>query len=79
MLTTTVMHFHIRYAGFGAASFLKASHNLGSCLRCTVDGKEIPLVGLQALVVLNIPSYAAGAHLWGRSQQEVRIFPSGDV
>ena len=51
---------------------MKTYKNLEQRIRLECDGQCINLPPLQGIVVLNIPSYAGGANLWGgRSANEV--------
>jgi diacylglycerol kinase (ATP) len=51
---------------FSAKELLKQSHKkLNKKIRLFCDDKEINLPDLQGVLVLNIPSYAAGINFWG--------------
>ena len=40
-------------------------------VRLYLDGEEVPLSeGLEGVIVLNIPSYAGGCDLWGKTRQD---------
>ena len=61
---------------FSANELLKQSHKkLNKKIRLFCDDKEINLPDLQGVLVLNIPSYAAGINFWGdKSGGQVPIF-----
>ena len=46
-------------------------------LKVTVDGKALSLPSLQGIVFLNIPSWAAGADIWGTTHDEVTMWERG--
>ena len=46
-------------------------------LKVTVDGKALSLPSLQGIVFLNIPSWAAGADIWGTTHDEVTMWEGG--
>eukprot|EP00127_Corallochytrium_limacisporum_P001772 Clim_evm3s80 gene=Clim_evmTU3s80 len=55
----------IAYAGFGARAMLRHKR-LGKRLEVEVDGVRVEIPdAVEAIVVLNIPSYASGTHPWG--------------
>jgi len=54
------------YTKFGANAIFDGCINLPQEVKLEVDGKETPLPGdLQGLIVVNLPSYAAGLNMWG--------------
>ncbi|KAL6057878.1 Diacylglycerol kinase [Balamuthia mandrillaris] len=64
------------YVRYGAGSMLSRGKPLGKLLQCEVDGEVIDLQSCGALVILNIPSYSAGADIWGSKEDEHFKVPS---
>ncbi|KAH3744716.1 Diacylglycerol kinase beta [Pelomyxa schiedti] len=60
----------------GATAFFQKFGELDKRVSLSVDDTQIPLTGLQCLVVMNLPSYGAGTNAWGSNATDGMITPT---
>ena len=61
-----------RYVKLSLGRLVAPPPDLSTCLSVTVDGKPLNLPSIQALLVINLPSYMKGTDPWGDVAQAVR-------
>lgn len=64
----------IKYGEYGMQAVFDGCKDLHKDIMLECDGTEIKLSNLQALIVLNVPSYSGGTNLWG-TKKDSRFKP----
>jgi len=59
------------YTKFGADALFNGCENLSMAVTIDVDGKRLILPNLEGILVVNLPSYAAGLDLWAKGDLPV--------
>jgi len=61
-----------RYVALSLGKIVAQPPDLSTCLKVTVDGHVLKLPSIQALLVINLPSYMKGTDAWGDIATDVR-------
>lgn len=70
-MTEVIHDAQLWYALNGVKSMFEAPLAVAECINLEADGRRIAIPSdLQAVIIMNVPSYAGGAKLWGTVSEE---------